>query len=1230
MPQFISQLNQAQLILNATLIESNRGNNSSVVRVEMFLNCGNRASFTGNPVSYSINIAGVVKSGTFTFDFRRTGSVLVGVHEVRVGHRADGTQSLSTTGSVGPNGTSAVGSGGTGGDWNLPSLPPIQPTNLRLLGGSDTSLRIGWNGPTTGSTPARTIVQLSTDSGYVNLAQHESVTQEDTWTGLSPSRTYWFRVLSQNASGNSEWTTGAFTTSIGVPGAPSDNYASKITPTSAQFDWNAPSYNGGQAPTQYQFQYATASDFSNAVTLATPNATPSIVVTGLAPGNRYAVRVRARNSAGWGPWSASGGITTLPSTAPTLNATPAVSGKSAIVNAYPPSGVTGVDYWILSIYDVAGNSTRTQQNVNATQTVTNLIPGREYRYSVRAVIGTYTSPVSATVSATQPAPSVNAGGYFDGAKAASGDQTYGWLGTAEASNSVAYGVNVTGWQLGVFNGRGVLTRATGGVDDKYYAQATFQSDMLDRPGGWQLGQDVGASVLTSGMAAKIEADAPYNFSIHVNVARDLMLVVFAQFYTETGTTAGSGYGTPRLVKAADDWVRIDATIRTPQNAAYARLLIQDASGDGVRERYTWPNGLVGLERPQTYIDGVLTRTNALRNGLPMSDQGAVSLVVDPNTSEPSGVIRDTSYLMYSGVLAKVGARLSQLDRLPITPDMTQIYARLKLRYADGGIGAQQPGERRTTAKIVFLDSSGKEISWVQPLGQTLGEKYRWLGAPFRSASQQLKAGVDRVQLYVDPTFNDPNSTGSSGSGGGTATSAVERYLTPAGPPETGASVWSLLKRWTGTGTAIGLNNGGIGTFATPVPVTPGKPYTFSAWVKVNATGRRCNIVLTYFDKNGTGFTGAKPTSVSVLMPAGQWMPISYTVLAPQAAATVRVSFEFIGSGVWGPGDTIEFNSPIYEEAYGRNSFFHGGMVSATDGLVTDQVTRDLTVFGDDTEFVMQASIPEGAVNADLWVSRDPHSTAKVADLLSMKEIVLSQGPGQFFDGNTGFRRSLAGDTLGIDAAMIMLNGIIPYFDGSTADTVENRYDWLGTANASASSKTALDTTKVNLLADPDIPAIPVAPRPPVLVDAGIVTVGTWRRYWVSIPASEVNDFIDQVPTVLLTTGAVSARQVRIRLFSNPDALLPSEIDDKNYDSEQIVSFIPAKTSMMIDGVAERVWASVNGADSATADHLLYGTGGVPATWPVLSCGQGYLLAFDVPLDSPANNLTIDVSLTRRV
>lgn len=230
---------------------------------------------------------------------------------------------------------------------------------------------------------------------------------------------------------------------------------------------------------------------------------------------------------------------------------------------------------------------------------------------------------------------------------------------------------------------------------------------------------------------------------------------------------------------------------------------------------------------------------------------------------------------------------------------------------------------------------------------------------------------------------------------------------------------------------------------------------------------------------------------------------------------------------------------------------------------------------------------------------------------------------------TGWSLWLGGDRLRTDAAMVTMGSLYPYFDGDTPDTEQYAYDWTGTPNWSTSIRTPLDSNLEDALVDPDCPPVPSAPAPPVIDSTCIEETGIWRRYWVSIPATEVSTWKTMVPTVELRTAGAAARQVRIRTYPNPFGYAPENLDLTDWCAEQIISFMPASTVFTLDGVFERAWAEVQGRAAIPADHLLYGTDGVPATWPALSCGIAYTVSLDVPLDAPESNLDISVSLTAR-
>lgn len=219
-------------------------------------------------------------------------------------------------------------------------------------------------------------------------------------------------------------------------------------------------------------------------------------------------------------------------------------------------------------------------------------------------------------------------------------------------------------------------------------------------------------------------------------------------------------------------------------------------------------------------------------------------------------------------------------------------------------------------------------------------------------------------------------------------------------------------------------------------------------------------------------------------------------------------------------------------------------------------------------------------------------------------------------------------TVTVDAAAITLGGPYPYFDGSLPSASDWVYAWEGAPHASVSSRTDSPEPESNLLRDPDCAPLPTPPKPPVIPSECIDEVGMWRRYTVVIPASEVRLWLEAVPTIILSTGSDPERQVRVRFYRDETNSV-AEATSGTPAGEMIVTYIPPMTELTLDGVSERSWASVNGGEEQPAGHLLYGTGGIPASWPVLSCGSGYVVTLDVPLESPAGNLSTRVMMTQR-
>lgn len=95
---------------------------------------------------------------------------------------------------------------------------------------------------------------------------------------------------------------------------------------------------------------------------------------------------------------------------------------------------------------------------------------------------------------------------------------------------------------------------------------------------------------------------------------------------------------------------------------------------------------------------------------------------------------------------------------------------------------------------------------------------------------------------------------------------------------------------------------------------------------------------------------------------------------------------------------------------------------------------------------------------------------------------------------------------------------------------------------------------------------------------------------------------------------------------SPSTATYSPIDTCNWCAEFIVAYMPAHSELIMDGQVQSATIAVNGAEPVTANHLLFGTGGVPVTWPELECGQTYFLTIDTAGDSDAD---VSIDLSRR-
>jgi hypothetical protein len=1198
MARFTKNVGAGTLVLEVTTFSQDLDSNSSRIAVKLSLQSTTRTAKSTGPVNYLMTIAGVQYRGTFTFDFSKYNSVDVFFNNnIRLNHSADGSKSFFTAGQIADSNTAITG-GQAEGSYSPGDIPPQPIVNLRMVSNTDDQLVMAWAPNPDGSSPSNYQIQISKNENYSGYAERNTSGTTWTWNDLDPYTLYYVRVQAQNASGGAVWAGYYFRTDVGIPGIPTTLRSSQVTPGSVRIDWNDPVYVGGQAPTGAQVRYSTTASFADAQ-YATVNSTENqTTITSLRGATRYFVSVRVKNAAGWGGWSSTFNVSTLPSNPPSVAVTPGISGRNASVRLTPPSGASGVTLWTVRVYDSVTKTTKTFTSTSSTLTINALVAGRRYSFAGAATFKTYTSPFSSAVTVTMPAPTGEPGSYFDGAQGATADQTTAWNGTADASTSRLLGRSVVGWQATQVGGRqSVLVRVTGGRSSStgYAAQRNAITDFNAAPNSFFI-----SMVESSAALASVEPESIYAFSIYINTPKNISLGLRVRWFRADYTLISAVITQGTYYRGESGWQRIIRNLKSPVGAKYAAFGVTDSQilADGEVASWSAGRGTVSNYR----VNGVITRQNRVWNPSAETDSpgiinhtgSVITLVEDVET----GRFGRRSYQMKATTAGTSAVKTTPGNDPLITKIGERWHGRLRMRQGEGNFGARQ-----VRLSLFWYDANGTVLKQSNGFAELVptGVFHRWLGAPNASASEKYLGTTKRVNEVRNPNFSEDTNFWVTPANIRQELSNGSMRLVVTGPIPVGTIIAQADLQ--GVGGFAGKYRAAAMSFGNSGPDPVKLRFKIQAGTVAQYTtagGTAVNPGTTFRDVLG-GF----------LIPAGT---TSYNLQARTETAL-------------DVGDVLYIGQAISEEVSGAlvppGDYFYGDQQSNGTGQLLN--ARDMTV----TDVA-----PSGAKTVGLYFIENPIYQSNQNDVFYLDEMLLEKAEATttpaFFDGDGGWVPTFSGDTLQIDDAMITLRKAVSYFDGNTRDSSTTRYVWLGATNASASSKTPLTPIYADPLKDPDKAAIPVAPKPPTILDPSLSPTDTWRRYWVQVQDSEVSPMLSMVPTLQIKTGGTAARLVRIRVFANPNNLDPSDFStETSWVSEQIVSYIPANTTMMIDGVQERVWASVNGGASASADHLLYGTGGIPATWPVLSCGVGYLIAFDVPLDSPSDNIKVAVSMTRR-
>ena len=285
----------------------------------------------------------------------------------------------------------------------MPVAAPGAPTALIATVGSGSAFLTWGASASNGLRLTDYDVYFSTDSGttWAPFADGVGITTAATITGLTNGSAYSFRVRGVNSLGGGTWSApSSAATPATTPGTPTSlSYAASNAQAVVSF--TAPA-NGGAAITQYQYSVNGGLSWLNLTGTTSP-----LTIPALTNGVTYSVTLRAVNSQGGGPATASTNVTPVSAPdAPVILSTVAESQKISV--AYTAPSDNGGAAITAYTYRVNGGSWLTSSA--SPLVLTSLTNGTNYTIEIRATnsAGSGTSATVTSAPFTTPGtPTIN-------------------------------------------------------------------------------------------------------------------------------------------------------------------------------------------------------------------------------------------------------------------------------------------------------------------------------------------------------------------------------------------------------------------------------------------------------------------------------------------------------------------------------------------------------------------------------------------------------------------------------------------------------------------------------------------------------------------------------------------------------------------------------------------------------------------------------------------------------
>lgn len=165
--------------------------------------------------------------------------------------------------------------------------------------------------------------------------------------------------------------------------------------------------------------------------------------------------------------------------------------------------------------------------------------------------------------------------------------------------------------------------------------------------------------------------------------------------------------------------------------------------------------------------------------------------------------------------------------------------------------------------------------------------------------------------------------------------------------------------------------------------------------------------------------------------------------------------------------------------------------------------------------------------------------------------------------------------------------------------------------------------------DPLCPPPPAPPRVPAATTSCVCLPLKVVRQCFDIPADLVPAWLDAALQITVRSGSSALRNLSIRVWENPLGKTADELDDCATLGIYYITYVPANSTLTIDGMRESSQMRCPGFAVSDAATQVYGPGAGPLEHITLSCGVTHTVCADVDTEYIAPDATLSVSIVTR-